>query len=402
MEAAIEDGKISVQMRGRKLKGSWSLVKTSTDWLLLKHDDPLADPDQDLTARDRSVVSGLSLDDIRAGRLPRHRKAPSDYTPAALKGARAAPLPDALTPMSASAREPFSHPDWLFEPKLDGIRAIAHVSGGEARLTSRRGTDLTATYPGLAATLAAQPVAEAVYDGEIVAFDERGVPSFELLQQRMNLAGEIDIAAAEEHVPVDLHGLRPPPPRRLRPDRGGPRRAQGGARPRPPPRRGHQPRRGAAGRGPGGLRRRRRPRARGRRRQAAGEPLPARQALRLLGEGEGPHDRRVRRLRLHPRRGPPRADLRRPPPRRPRPRRRARLPGARRRRLHRRPPRRPPRPPRRSYATDASPFRRDPARGRRRDLRPPRARRRGRVLGGDVAGAAARPRFQAPPPRQGP
>ena len=202
MEAAIEAGKISVQMRGRKLKGSWSFVKTSSDWLLLKHDDPVADPDQDLTALDRSVVSGLSLDDIRAGRLPRHRKAPSDYTPDALDGSRPAPLPDALTPMMASTRDPFSHPDWLFEPKLDGIRAVVHVTGGEARLTSRRGTDLTTTYPGLAEALAAQPVAAAIYDGEIVAFDERGVPSFEILQQRMKLAGELDIAAAEARVPV--------------------------------------------------------------------------------------------------------------------------------------------------------------------------------------------------------
>ena len=202
MEAAIEAGKISVQMRGRKLKGSWSLVKTSTDWLLLKHDDPFADAEADLTALDRSVVSDLSLDDIRAGRLPRHRKAPSDYAPAALHGSRASPLPESLTPMTASVREPFSHPDWLFEPKLDGIRAVAHVSAGEARLLSRRGTDLTATYPGLVAALAAQPVAEAVFDGEICAFDERGVPSFELLQQRMNLAGELDVAAAEARVPV--------------------------------------------------------------------------------------------------------------------------------------------------------------------------------------------------------
>ncbi len=202
MEAAIAAGKISVQMRGRKLKGSWSFVKTSSDWLLLKHDDPVADPDQDLTGLDRSVVSNLSLDDIRAGRLPRHRKAPSDYTPHALDGARTAPIPATLTPMMASTRDPFSHPDWLFEPKLDGIRAVVHVAGGEARLTSRRGTDLTATYPGLAAALAAQPVAEAVFDGEVVAFDERGVPSFELLQQRMNLAGELDIAAAEARVPV--------------------------------------------------------------------------------------------------------------------------------------------------------------------------------------------------------
>ena len=202
MEAAIAAGKVSVQLRGRKLKGSWALVKTSSDWLLLKHDDPIADAEGDLTALDRSVVSGLSLEDVRAGRLPRHRAAPSDYTPAALSGSRPAPLPDAVAPMMAAAREPFSHADWLFEPKLDGIRAIVHVAGGEARLTSRRGTDLTATYPGLAAALAAQPVAEAVFDGEIVAFDERGAPSFERLQQRMNLAGEIDVAAAEERIPV--------------------------------------------------------------------------------------------------------------------------------------------------------------------------------------------------------
>ena len=202
MEAAVAAGKISFQMRGRKLKGSWALVKTSTDWLLLKHDDPLADPEADLTAADRSVVSDLSLDDIRAGRLPRHRKAPSDYTPDALDGSRAAVFPATLVPMMASVRDPFSHPDWLFEPKLDGIRAVAHVSGGEARLCSRRGTDLTATYPGLVAALGAQPVAEAIFDGEIVAFDDRGVPSFELLQQRMNLGGELDIAAAEARIPV--------------------------------------------------------------------------------------------------------------------------------------------------------------------------------------------------------
>ena len=55
--------------------------------------------------------------------------------------------------------------------------------------------------------MAAQPVAEAIFDGEIVAFDERGVPSFEVLQQRMNLAGELDIAAAEARVPVTYMGF---------------------------------------------------------------------------------------------------------------------------------------------------------------------------------------------------
>ncbi len=196
MADGLAAGKLSVQLRGRKLKGSWAFVKTSDGWLLLKHADAAADAGRDLTAEDRSVVSGLTLDDLAEGRLPRPRRAPSDYAPAALRGSRAAPPPAALAPMTAVAREPFSHPDWLFEPKLDGIRAIARVADGAATLHSRRGVDLTANYPDLAAALAAQPVAEALFDGEIVAFDERGVPSFELLQQRMNLGGEDAIAAA--------------------------------------------------------------------------------------------------------------------------------------------------------------------------------------------------------------
>ena len=205
MEEAIAAGKISFHMRGRKLKGSWALVKTKSDWLLLKHKDAAADKERDLTAEDRSVVSALSLEDLKEGRLPRHREEPSDYTPALLAGAVARALPAALEPMLASAdRAPFSNPDWLFEPKLDGIRAIAGVANGEVDLRSRRGNDITEKYPGVRDALAAQPVTEAFFDGEIVAFDERGVPSFELLQQRMNLGAPIDIAAAEARIPVQF------------------------------------------------------------------------------------------------------------------------------------------------------------------------------------------------------
>ena len=203
MEAAIAAGKISFHLRGRKLKGSWALVKTKSDWLLLKHKDAAADRARDLSAEDRSVVSALSLEDLKEGRLPRHREEPSDYTPAALTGTTAAAIPVSLAPMLASAdRSPFSNPDWLFEPKLDGLRAVAHVVNGEVDLRSRRRNAIAEKYPGVTAALAAQPVSAAVFDGEVVAFDERGVPSFELLQQRMNLGGAIDIAAAEGRVPV--------------------------------------------------------------------------------------------------------------------------------------------------------------------------------------------------------
>ena len=401
MEAAIAAGKISFQMRGRKLKGSWALVKTSTDWLLLKHDDPLADPEADLTAADRSVVSDLSLDDIRAGRLPRHRSAPSDYTPDALNGSQAAPLPDALVPMMASVRDPFSHPDWLFEPKLDGIRAVAHVSGGEARLYSRRGTDLTAAYPGLVAALAAQPVAEAIFDGEIVAFDERGVPSFELLQQRMNLGGELDIAAAEDRVPVtymafdllhldgfDLTGVALE------------ERKESLARVLLPvgpvalvehfQAEGKEAYAGAVALGlEGVVAKRRGSRYLPGKRSDAWAKIKDRRTAEFVVAG------------FHPRRGRPRVHLRRAPARRPRPRRRPGLPGPCRWRLQRRAARGTPcdaRCPRHLHL----PLPRNTPRRRRRHLCPPRARSRGRVLRGHLGRPPARPCLQASPPRQGP
>ena len=69
-------------------------------------------------------------------------------------------------------------------------------------LRSRRGLDVSAQYPALARAIAAQPVSSAILDGEIVALDEHGRPSFERLQQRMNLGGDGDIARADAELPV--------------------------------------------------------------------------------------------------------------------------------------------------------------------------------------------------------
>jgi bifunctional non-homologous end joining protein LigD len=104
--------------------------------------------------------------------------------------------------LATLTKVPFSHRDWLFEPKLDGVRALAELRGGHARLVSRRGTDMTATYPALAAAVGRQPVREAVLDGEIVALDDRGRPSFQLLQRRLGLVGAEDIRRADRTIPV--------------------------------------------------------------------------------------------------------------------------------------------------------------------------------------------------------
>ncbi len=96
--------------------------------------------------------------------------------------------PPVLLPMLAGATGIPSDPaGWLFEPKWDGVRAVARVWSGHVTLTSRLGNDVTGGYPELGQLAAALGERTAVLDGEIVAFDEQGRPSFERLQRRMHV-----------------------------------------------------------------------------------------------------------------------------------------------------------------------------------------------------------------------
>jgi len=181
LRTGLEKGKVSVFLRGEKLKGSFTLVKVARrekDWLLMKHRDEHARPGSDILAEESSVVSGRTVEDVKAGRSAPPRGH------AEVAGARPAPFPGFVPPMLAQlASGPFSHPDWLFEPKLDGYRTIATVEDGHARLWSRRGLDVTAQYARLVPDLERQPAASLVLDGEIVAMDERGRVCFQCLQR---------------------------------------------------------------------------------------------------------------------------------------------------------------------------------------------------------------------------
>jgi DNA ligase D-like protein (predicted ligase) len=91
-------------------------------------------------------------------------------------------------PMKAKLTDrPFSDPDWVFERKLDGIRATVRRTPGGATLTSRTGRDFSSSYPELIEALEAEPASDFVADGEIVAFDGSRT-SFERLQGRMGIA----------------------------------------------------------------------------------------------------------------------------------------------------------------------------------------------------------------------
>ncbi len=199
----IEAGNLSVTLFGEKMYGSFALVRikgNGKDWLLIKHNDSYADPGRDILKDDRSVLTGVSVSDVRSGRAPAATTA--RLNPERLRGARRAPFPDAVAPMLPSlADKAFSHPDWIFEPKLDGIRAIARIREDSAQLSTRLGNDVTSRYPGIVHDLHRQEH-ELVLDGEIVALDEAGRPSFERLQNRMHLSRAADIKWAEAEIPV--------------------------------------------------------------------------------------------------------------------------------------------------------------------------------------------------------
>jgi bifunctional non-homologous end joining protein LigD len=182
----IKQGKLSVFLLGQKLRGGWTLVHTQDkNWLFLKKDDNFADAKHQVLEEDASILSGLTIDDLKAGKLPARRETSLLVGPGSVAGARRGPIPRLLSPMLPTlAERAFNNANWLFEPKLDGYRVIATVDNGEVRLASRRGLDCSAEYPWLVEALRQQPYRDAIFDGEIVALDEQGRSSFQLLQNR--------------------------------------------------------------------------------------------------------------------------------------------------------------------------------------------------------------------------
>jgi bifunctional non-homologous end joining protein LigD len=202
-EARVRDGlaagKLSILLRGQKTKGSFALVRGADgkNWLLIKHKDRFASTSE-LPLQDRSVLSQMTVAEAKGA--PVRRMAAELLVP----GGEAEAFPERLAPMHAESGESaFDDPDWRWEPKLDGYRVLAFVKDGDVRLVSRRGLELRA-FPRLNAELAGQ-AASMVLDGELVAVDAFGTPSFGALQNRVQLTGEREIAAADRSSPTVLY-----------------------------------------------------------------------------------------------------------------------------------------------------------------------------------------------------
>jgi bifunctional non-homologous end joining protein LigD len=113
------------------------------------------------------------------------------------------PMPERIVPMMARTAElPADDSRWGFEIKWDGVRAIAYCTPGEVRLESRNLKEITDSYPELGRIDRALGSHRAVLDGEIVAFDSDGRPSFGRLQQRMHVASREQARRLSKHTPV--------------------------------------------------------------------------------------------------------------------------------------------------------------------------------------------------------
>ncbi|HVB27927.1 MAG TPA: non-homologous end-joining DNA ligase [Mycobacteriales bacterium] len=113
------------------------------------------------------------------------------------------PLPELIRPMLATPGElPANDDGWAYEFKWDGVRAVVYVEGGRIRTLSRTDRDVTSSYPELRGLGESLGSLQAVLDGEIVALDEKGRPSFEALQPRMNTAEPNRVRRLADSIPV--------------------------------------------------------------------------------------------------------------------------------------------------------------------------------------------------------
>lgn len=184
-ETGIAEGNLKVVLQGRRMRGTWALVRMKPktgerreSWLLIKERDALVSDNPDgLTAAHRvSVRSGRTMDEIAAG--AKARPLPKSGP----QGKRPAFRAVQLATLSAEAPE---GDDWIHETKFDGYRCLAAVGKGGTRLYIRNGNDWTDRFAALDGLFDALRCRSALIDGEVMAATVRG-SAFSALQEALN------------------------------------------------------------------------------------------------------------------------------------------------------------------------------------------------------------------------
>jgi bifunctional non-homologous end joining protein LigD len=191
LEGNYWKGFISIFLAGKKLKGEWTVQRIEsedekTKWLLRKTNGN-AKP---ISAKrdDASALTGRSMQKIAGDKSAVWESNRSEETPAAMKKApksRRVPAPHFIKPMKATAVTELPEGDeWLYEVKWDGYRALALTHGDDVRLLSLKEKNLTSDFPDVVEAVRGISADTAVIDGEVVAIDAKGCPSFQALQNR--------------------------------------------------------------------------------------------------------------------------------------------------------------------------------------------------------------------------
>lgn len=180
LQTDLKKGHLSFILKGKKLKGEFSLVKLNSEedntWLLIKKNDANA-TDVDILKEDKSVLSNATLEDLEKSTEnnsdSNHKKSPEIIT-----NGRA----EFIKPMLAHSIEtPFDKINWIFEIKYDGYRTIAVINPDTVSLYSRNHLSFNKNFKAIADELK-KINHVAVLDGEIVIEDETGRSDFQLLQ----------------------------------------------------------------------------------------------------------------------------------------------------------------------------------------------------------------------------
>jgi bifunctional non-homologous end joining protein LigD len=213
---SLREGRLHLVLDGAKAKGEWALIRIrgngEKNWLLLKSGASHRPISKKLD--DQSVKTGRTMAQIaakrdaewksnreeKAGDTKRKPITKKKSVETKEKPARPAALPTRFTselkqlplgkprfipPMKPKLlEEPPTSGDWIYELKFDGIRLIAVKNGEKVNLISRNGNELAARFPEVAEAVGSLPIGDGVIDGEVVALDEKGGSSFQLLQAR--------------------------------------------------------------------------------------------------------------------------------------------------------------------------------------------------------------------------
>ncbi|HEY4190904.1 MAG TPA: DNA ligase D [Candidatus Limnocylindrales bacterium] len=207
---AVADGELKFVLDGQKLKGRFTIVRTSgrrrkgddpsarafeddqgDQWLMIHKADAAAVKGWDAEDHPQSVKTGRTNDDVKADRdAIWNGQAPAAAAEIDLTDAVEAPMPQNVDPMLATlASKPFSDPDWLYEIKWDGFRVQAVVDNGTVRTWTRSLKDAETYFPHLLSPPSWIEARQAIVDGEVVALDDDGRPDFSLLQTKLGQAG---------------------------------------------------------------------------------------------------------------------------------------------------------------------------------------------------------------------